>query len=331
MSLAGRSDLRMLRAMSERLLPALAQIPLRYLRDHGGIPADIDGAALSSPDGTPVAVQRRLLREVARRGGDGLLLTLGAQMTGMVKEPLLFVMLNARSIADLLDKEQRFNQFFHSHHRIRVLESGQTHVALQHYGLVDTPVRQESLFVLGLHLEMFAAIGCQGLAVSFPQSDAPEQRLSGPPFANPPPGDASCFRIAWKRFVQRREPLPGLDALLLSQAAPRDFAADESIVGRLQRLLATDLAHRWTVAEAAAGLHTSLRSLQRELAAADTAFTREVEQARVAQAKRLLVDPQHSVTEVGYICGFSDGAHFSRRFKAATGVSPAAWRAATKD
>ena len=97
---------------------------------------------------------------------------LARRMTAAVDQPLLFVMLNARSVSDLLDKEQRFNRFFHSHHRVRIHAQASDHVALEHLGLDDSPARVESLFVLGLHLVLFEEIGCAGLSVSFPKRPA---------------------------------------------------------------------------------------------------------------------------------------------------------------
>lgn len=312
--------------MPGRLHPFLTQLPLAYLRAHGGVPGELDEEALASPDGVPVLVQRRLLEAVAARGGDGALLDLAAQLPAVADQPLLFVMLNARSVADLLDKEQRFNRFFHSHHRVRIHELAEGHVVLEHHGADDTPARVESLFVLGLHLVLFEQIGCSGLSVRFVDSEQPERAVTGPPYPAPPAGKVMCWRIAWDAFTARREPMVGLDELLLQQASPRDLSADESLPARLRRLVSQDLAHRWTVAEVAAGLHTSSRSLQRELSSADTTFSRELERARVDMAMRLLADPAHSVTEVGYVCGFSDGAHFSRRFKAVVGEAPVTWR-----
>lgn len=295
------------------------------------MPEELGGGAngwrMESPDGVPVGVQRALLEVVAARGGERALLGLGERVAGVVDQPLLFVMLNARSVIDLLDKEQRFNRFFHSHHRVRIHEHTQDQVVLEHYGFDAAPARVESLFVLGLHLVLFGQIGCSGLSVRFPASDHPDDTLAGPDYGAPPAGNVACWRIAWQRFQARREPMVGLDELLLGQARPRDLSEDESTVARLRRLVEQDLAHRWTVAEVAAGLHTSGRSLQRELSAADTTFSRELERARVEAAKRLLADPKRSVTEIGYVCGFSDGAHFSRRFKALAGLSPAAFRA----
>jgi len=48
--------------------------------------------------------------------------------------------------------------------------------------------------------------------------------------------------------------------------------------------------------------------------------------ARIALAEELLVDGSASATEIALALGFSDSAHFSRRFTRAAGVSPAEFR-----
>ncbi len=53
---------------------------------------------------------------------------------------------------------------------------------------------------------------------------------------------------------------------------------------------------------------------------------RYIVEVRVAHAKELLVSSDASVCEIAVTCGFSDQSHMSRRFRRATGLSPAAWR-----
>lgn len=48
---------------------------------------------------------------------------------------------------------------------------------------------------------------------------------------------------------------------------------------------------------------------------------------RLQMAMHLLVDGERSVTEIGHACGFSDHSGFTRQFKAATGMTPGAYRA----
>jgi AraC-like DNA-binding protein len=141
-----------------------------------------------------------------------------------------------------------------------------------------------------------------------------------------PRGSCQRWLLAWRRFVPRRQPLEGLDDLLLDQNRPRDFEAPTGVDESVQRVLCSDLARRWVVGDVARALGKSSRTLQRELAAEGTSFTRVLEQERVSQAARLLREPERSVTEIGYVCGFADTAHFSRRFKACMGVSPSAFR-----
>jgi AraC-like DNA-binding protein len=48
--------------------------------------------------------------------------------------------------------------------------------------------------------------------------------------------------------------------------------------------------------------------------------------ARIESAKRLLAKHNISLAEIALDTGFSEQSHFSRAFRASTGVSPGAWR-----
>jgi AraC-like DNA-binding protein len=51
-----------------------------------------------------------------------------------------------------------------------------------------------------------------------------------------------------------------------------------------------------------------------------------LQEIRINQAKRKLVETDWKVTDIAYECGFSDAAQFSRLFKEATGMSPVRYR-----
>ena len=53
-----------------------------------------------------------------------------------------------------------------------------------------------------------------------------------------------------------------------------------------------------------------------------------LESVRIAQAKYHLLSTTLSLAEIAYACGFSSQAHFSMAFKADTGTTPNAFRAA---
>ena len=51
-----------------------------------------------------------------------------------------------------------------------------------------------------------------------------------------------------------------------------------------------------------------------------------IREARIKHARMLLEDPNRSVNDVAYACGFTDPKYFSKCFKASTGMSPTKYR-----
>jgi AraC-like DNA-binding protein len=51
---------------------------------------------------------------------------------------------------------------------------------------------------------------------------------------------------------------------------------------------------------------------------------------RLELASRYMVQNEMSLSEIAQLCGFADQAHLCRRFRDATGQSPAAWRRALR-
>ena len=86
--------------------------------------------------------------------------------------------------------------------------------------------------------------------------------------------------------------------------------------------------HTLTEDEAAASQNMSLRTFQRRLEDEGTRFRALLDQTRAERAESLLGDPACSLSEVGYYCGFSEQASFSRAFKRWTGQTPSDYRKA---
>jgi len=85
-----------------------------------------------------------------------------------------------------------------------------------------------------------------------------------------------------------------------------------------------------TPATVAAELRISKRYLHALLASSGTTFGRELLTARLAHARALLEDHRFrftAVNEVALLCGFTDPAHFTRRFRQYWGRSPSEHRA----
>ena len=84
--------------------------------------------------------------------------------------------------------------------------------------------------------------------------------------------------------------------------------------------------HTLTEEEAAASQNMSLRTFQRRLEDEGTRFRALLDQTRMERAESLLGDPDCSLSGVGYHCGFSEQASFSRAFKRWTGKTPSDYR-----
>lgn len=51
---------------------------------------------------------------------------------------------------------------------------------------------------------------------------------------------------------------------------------------------------------------------------------------RIVRAKQLMADPSQSLATIAFSCGLADQAHLSRLFRRMEGVTPNAWRRATR-
>jgi len=71
---------------------------------------------------------------------------------------------------------------------------------------------------------------------------------------------------------------------------------------------------------------TSKRTLQRRFAESGTRYSDLLDQARFHAAKRLLRDPDMTVTAIAFRLGYSDSANFARAFRRIAGSSPSAYR-----
>jgi AraC-like DNA-binding protein len=112
------------------------------------------------------------------------------------------------------------------------------------------------------------------------------------------------------------------------ESALAELRGTPPLVGQLRALLRAGLAHPDEEALAGA-LGLSVRTLQRRLAEAGTSFQKEVQTARVEEAKRRLIESGDAVTVIALELGFASSQHFSRQFRQATGQSPSEWRDAT--
>ena len=146
-------------------------------------------------------------------------------------------------------------------------------------------------------------------------------------------GGAAWNGFALSRSVQnlplrRRDPLL---AKLLQQQADEAIARLPPMDGvalDVRRVLATRVAGGDTRIQAVArALATSVRSLQRRLAAAGLSYQQLLDAARKDAADRHLADSSLSIGEVAYLIGYSEAAAFNRAFRRWHKETPQAFRA----
>jgi AraC-like DNA-binding protein len=119
-------------------------------------------------------------------------------------------------------------------------------------------------------------------------------------------------------------------ALTVDAIEVRSTAHSRKTFNSLQRTLA-ELAPTCnvTVAQIAQAHGISLRYLHAVYSANGTSCGRELIRVRLERAQRLLLDPagpNRSIDDIAWQCGFSDAAHFRRRFRELFGVPPSAMR-----
>ena len=128
--------------------------------------------------------------------------------------------------------------------------------------------------------------------------------------------------------------LPPLVAVALSCIARLDAQSQAVMVpavvtlgGRLRRLIDRHFRDDWPVERYVEELGTTRHLLDK---AAHRVLGSGVRQAigerRLVEAKRLLLFTIRTVEDIAYETGFNDPAYFSRFFRGAVGMAPAAWR-----
>lgn len=258
-----------------------------------------------------------LLDHIAKAVGEQAIFE-AAEILPTLGDPFVEVFRHSDSARVVLDKLERWLRFVHSRHRERAVRLDKKQLVLDHVSAApEPPSRLETLFSTGLVLHLLRDVGYEDLELSFPSSERPEQRaFQGGRHGAPPPGDLTRRRFSWSRLPPRSVPL---------EPAPSD---SPPITRAVEALVLEDPSRRWRLESVAKTLGRSNRSLQRDLAEEGQTFSSVVEYARLDLVCKHLAAERCSITEIAYLCGFSDSAHLARRFRARFEASPTEWREA---
>jgi len=275
-------------------------------------PVPAPAAAAARGAHVPLGDKRRLLDTLLRQHGAEVLLRIGEGVRDASDEPALVALTLARDPADLIARWQRLERFIHSRHRVCVEAAAPGRLQVRHLSLVagQPPTLAEDLLVIGLLVALIERLGTADVSAQTAGASW-ARREHGRWFLHAAAGDASCWWLGWQARMPAPEPPP---------------AAGIDWVAAARRLLQDDLGRGWTLQALASDMHCSARSLQRHLAAQGSGFGMLLRQARLACSARLLAESPQSPAQIGYLCGFSDQAHFTREFKRHSAFTPTRFR-----
>ena len=276
-------------------------------------------------------IKRSLVRSAVAQGGLGCLALLGRGMHRYLRDPTHSALTSARSVPDLLARWQRLERYVHSAHRIRVVDVDDHHASIHHIALAGQPrpLAAEDLVVLGVLAALSESIGGQQVRVeiagfeAYPQPDGTAiERLATNPKLN---HLTAQWRFSWAALACR---VPAAVSDL-----PQDLTKAElwpDIAKTASSLLLQDLMSPLPLPALAQALKVAPRSLQRTLAMADLSYSRLLAECRRRAAAWRLIETPISLAETGFLCGYSDQAHFTRDFSGYVGLPPSKYRDAFK-
>ncbi len=258
----------------------------------------------------PLTTKRDVLEQIEASGGSIALLRIGEAVGDMPKDATLVALGAARTPADLINRWQRLERFVHSRHRIEISDEADNRLVLRHVSRKPgtAPKRNEHLLVYGVLLGLLTWIGTSGLRARLGQDE--ESYREGEWRRAPSTVDLEACEIAWS-----------------GTGAERDLAPQKGdVVEAVRGQISTDPALKWTLSTAAQALGISGRSLQRRLKDEGSRFSLLLRDVRATAAAEMLQDTDSPLSQIGFLCGYSDQSHFTRSFKESVGLGPRQFR-----
>ncbi|PPE74283.1 hypothetical protein C3942_09650 [Solimonas fluminis] len=121
-----------------------------------------------------------------------------------------------------------------------------------------------------------------------------------------------------------------VSALLAERECARELSLlghNRDLVNQVRAVLVNDGGGYPTLEQVAERLHTSTRTLNRQLEKRGSGFRELLAEARQRDSLTLLEDPRLTLTDIAQQLGYSSLANFARAFRAWNGTSPGEFRA----
>lgn len=289
------------------------------MRLHGMTPPALPAAGAR----VTLAHKRALVASALAQGGWACLPLLGQGVAAIRGDPVHQALVACTTGADFLERWCRLERYIHSRHRIRVEADPECGLRVSHVSLHsgEPPLPAENLVVLGVLAAAMQEAGLQQVRVSvagtpvYPQADA--AALASIVAS----GQTAQWHFTWQ------EATADSPHWRPASAAPDDgMLAGPALARQLGRLALSDLMQVPPLAQAARQLGIAPRSLQRQLADSGLSYSSVVTQARCRAAAWHLMRSAEGSAGTGFVCGFSDQAHFTRVFHRQVGVPPSRYR-----
>ena len=274
--------------------------------------------------------KERLLQELMDARGPVALLELSEYFSEKaLSSPLIYVLLNSPDPLAMMNKMMQYERHLTpSTCRLSLLDSGEEYIVAEKVAApASQPLIATELFFCGAIKTLLKLLGCEGVQVEWVsvRSEQLLQVLTSMDVPVPDVKKNTRWRFSWSDY-RRREQILGLDEFLISNAEPFTISCNVSVTHQVEEMLASDLASRPDMQDVAERMGMSVRTFQRKLSDEGVTYSRIYNNLRIKTASRLLRQTNANITEISFISGFSDSAHFSREFKKVQKMTPLAYR-----
>lgn len=303
--------------MSDFASAVMVRILAAGMRLHGLAPPAFPAAGAH----VTLAHKRALVASALAQGGWACLPLLGQGVAAIRGDPVHQALAACTTAAGFLERWCRLERYIHSRHRIRFEPEAGGGLRVSHVSLqpAEPPSPAESLVVLGVLAAAMQETGLQQVSVAiggtpvYPQADATalESLVAT--------GQTARWHFSWGETSRPAHGQPGTVPV-------EDILTGPVLALELGRLVLTDLMQVPPLAQAARQLGMAPRSLQRQLASGGWSYSSVVTEARCRAAAWHLMRSAEGMAGTGFVCGFSDQAHFTRVFRQRVGVPPARYR-----
>ena len=266
----------------------------------------------------PLSTKREFLQSVAKHYGLGTVLQLGRGVDSLLDDPLFDVLVCSStlstSVEAMFSKWQRLERYVHANHFIDV-EHEKDSVNIRHLSRTsEPPSLREDLAVLGLLCALVFCCGARDVCLVSRESEPkPIYQYDQNQVFTDNIAHSKTWQISWQA--------PNSDAPIQLPNSQDASRWQQKVQLAIQRLGLIEC----TLPLVAQYLGVSTRSLQRHLSAEQLKFAQILQESRVNHAAKLIVSQSSCLAQIGFMCGFSDQAHFTRVFSQWNGMSPKAY------